>query len=153
MRHLAQLVGMGSRGDAQQQSVEILLQSEEVELRGVGEQTTIIIVYVAVNLVIGGIDAPYTLQQLHLREGVEGFEHANGLFGGGLVAVDGQGGVDNFLHAATDAAGIVQGDGVADVEVDVVAVGHGDVDRHLAPFVEVVDSLAEHEEERAGVGP
>ena len=66
MHHLAQLPGMDGRGDAQQQTVVVLLQSEEVELRGVGQQRTVIIVDVTVDFVIGGIDATRALQQLHL---------------------------------------------------------------------------------------
>ena len=69
------------------------------------------------------------------------------------MAVDGQGGINDLLHPATDTACVLDGHLVPDVEVHIVTVAHRDVDGHLALLIQVVDSLAEHEEERAGVGP
>ena len=68
------------------------------------------------------------------------------------MTVDGEGGIDNLLHTLADAADIVERHGMADVEVDIVAVGHGDVDGHLGTLVEVVDGLAQDEEQRTRVG-
>ena len=152
MDHLVELAGMLTRGDAQQQAVEILLQAEEVELRGVGEHGTVVVVLIAVNLVVGGVEAPDATEKFHLRQGAALGEHLDGLFGGGLIAMDGQGCGDNLLHTAAQAPDVVEGHGVVELQVDKVAVGDGDVNPHAAVGVEVVGSLAEHEEEGAGVG-
>ena len=41
---------------------------------------------------------------------------------------------------------------MSDVKIHIVAVAHGDINGHLALLVQVVDGLAEHEEQRTGVG-
>ena len=69
------------------------------------------------------------------------------------MAVYGQGGVDDLLHAPADSSGIVEGYRAPDLQVHIVTVTHGDVDSHLARLEEVVGRFAEHEEKRAGVGP
>ena len=79
------------------------------------------------------------------------FEHADGFFCGGFMTVDGHGGIDDLLHLLADAACIVEGDRMADVEIDIIAVGDGDVDSHLAFLVKSVYRLAEHEEKGTGV--
>ena len=53
-------------GQAKQQSVVILLESEEIDLRGVRQQRTIVIVYIAVYIIIGGVETSDALQQFHL---------------------------------------------------------------------------------------
>ena len=80
-------------------------------------------------------------------------EHTYGLFGGGLVAVDGQRGTDDLLHPLTQVGCIVGGQGTANTEVDIIAVADGDVDAHPAFRPEVVGSLCQHEEEAPGEGP
>ena len=79
-------------------------------------------------------------------------EHLDGLLGGHLMAVNGQGGVNDLLHAQPDLAGVVERHGVPYVQVYVVSVAHGYVDGRLGRCIEVVHSLAQHEEQRAGVG-
>ena len=80
-------------------------------------------------------------------------KHLDGFLRRRLIAADGYFGVNNLLHAAADESGILQRHGMADVEIDVVAVRHGNVYRHLALLIEVVDGLAQYEEQRAGVSP
>ena len=79
-------------------------------------------------------------------------EEADGLFGGALVAADGVRLTYYLLHAPAYGCGIVGGDGVSDAQVAVVAVRYGNVYHHAAVGIEVVHGLAEHEEERAGIG-
>ena len=67
------------------------------------------------------------------------------------MTVDGHGGIDDLLHLLADAACIVEGDRMADVEIDIIAVGDGDIDSHLAFLIKFVYRLAEHEEKGTGV--
>ena len=67
------------------------------------------------------------------------------------MSADGHAGVDNLPHAPADAVDVGRGDGMVELQVHVVAVRHGDVDDHLGAAVQIMDSLAEHEEKRAGV--
>ena len=83
---------------------------------------------------------------------MEDAKHLDGFLGGGFVAVDGHSGVDDLLHAPAYASYVVKGNGASDVQIDVVAVGDGNVNGHLTLFVEFVNGFAEHEEERACIG-
>ena len=53
----SELGGVIAVGDAQQQTVEVVFQSEEVDLRRVSEQRAVVIVLIAVDVVIGGVEA------------------------------------------------------------------------------------------------
>ena len=144
--------------DAQQHSIKVILQSEEINLSGSGEHRTIIIVAIAINVVVGGIEPARALQQLDLGVGVRCRKHADSLLGSSLMPVDGQVGIDNLLHALPQVADIVGRDIAAlalvvlDGKVDVIAVGHGDVDDDGAARPQVACCLAEHEEQAASVG-
>lgn len=59
--------------------------------------------------------------------------------------------IDELSHSLADACHISLRHIVAEHQVAVVAVGHGNVYHHFAVGVEVMDRLAEHEEERAHV--
>ncbi len=67
------------------------------------------------------------------------------------MAGNGVVGVDNLLHAAAYVVHVVQLHGVPYLQVHIVAVAHGNVDHHLAPWVQVVYGLAQYEEERARI--
>ena len=54
--YLAQFIRVLERRNAQQHAVVILLQPEEIELRGVGEERAIIEVYVFTYFIIGSIE-------------------------------------------------------------------------------------------------
>ena len=141
MGHLAQLVGMLGGRQTQQKTVEILLQSEEVELRRVDKHRAIVIVQVAVNIIIGGIETAGALQQLHLREGMQVCEHLDGILRQHLMTMDGQCGIDDGLHLSTNLAYILERHGVTNVEIDIIAVGDGDIDGHLGTLIEIVDGF------------
>ena len=66
VRHLAQLIRMLTRGQTQQQTIEILLKPKEIELRGIGKQRTVIIVHIAINIIIGSKQSASRFQQLYL---------------------------------------------------------------------------------------
>ena len=55
MDHLAQYLRILLGGDAQEGSLVIWVQTEHAELTGVGEQRTVVVVYVVVYLVVCGI--------------------------------------------------------------------------------------------------
>ena len=143
---------MFARWQAEQQAIVIFLYAKEINLRGVGKQRAVIVVYVAIYIIIGGIKTSGALQKLNLGAVVQAIEELDGLFGGGFVAMDRQGGIDNLLHATTDGASIVEGDRATNVQVYVVAIGNGDVDGYLAGVEKIVNGLTEHEEEAAGIG-
>ena len=82
---------------------------------------------------------------------MQAVEECDSLFSGGLVAMDGHGGIHNFLHTTADGSHIIEGDGAPDVEVHIVAVADRDVDGHLARVEEFVSHLTEHKEECAGI--
>ena len=138
-------------GDAQQQAVVERLQPEEIELRGVGEQGSVVIIHVVVYPIISGVDGADAAQQLHFGLVALVLEHAYGLLGGYLVAGDGHAGVDNLLHAPPDAVHVGLFHAAAYLQIHVVSVAHRDVDVDPALGVEVVHGLAEHEEERARI--
>ena len=144
---------MLARGQTQQQSVEIFLKSEEIELARRGEHRTVVIVLISVKVVVGGVEFAQSLEQLHLGQRLQLAEHLDGLGRGGLVAVDGHVGIDHLLHVAADEAHIVERHGPSYLQVNIIAVRHGDVDAHLAVGKQVVGCLAEPQEERARVGP
>ena len=50
--HRAQLAGVASCGNAQQHPVVVFLQSEEIQLRGVGEQCAVVVIIVAAQFVV-----------------------------------------------------------------------------------------------------
>ena len=79
-------------------------------------------------------------------------EHLNGFLGGCLMAVNGNGGIDNLLHALTDVPCILKCHGMSDVEINIIAIGDGNVNGYLTRCVEVVDGFTQDEEQRAGVG-
>ena len=64
--NLAQLVGVLARRDAQQQSVIVFLQSEEIDLFRIGEDGTIEIVVVFADVVEGGVERTGALQEFYL---------------------------------------------------------------------------------------
>ena len=85
------------------------------------------------------------------------FKEFDGLFCGCLVAMDGHGGIDDFFHLPADGAGILDGYRTPDVQIDIIAIGHWDVDSHLTGVEKCVCCLAENEEQKneeqtAGVG-
>ena len=49
------------RRDAQQDAVIVELQSKQVQFRSVGEQRAVVVVLVAVQIVVGGIEPSYIL--------------------------------------------------------------------------------------------
>ena len=105
----SELRGVFTRRYAQQQTVEVVFQSEQVYLRRVGQQCPIVVVLVTVNVVVGGKEASCTLQQLHLRQRPGLLEHADGFFRRCLVTVDGYGSINDVLHLLSQSGGIVRG--------------------------------------------
>ena len=67
------------------------------------------------------------------------------------MASDGHGARNDALHLRTDGVSVLLGDGTTDAQVAVISVRHGDVYNHRALGEKLVYSLAQHEEERAGV--
>ena len=151
--HLAQLVGMGRGGQSQQQSIVVFLHAKEVQLSGVGEQGAVIIVVIALNLVIGGVEASQALHQLYLALLAALRESLYRLFRGALVPYHGYMGVDDVVHLLSDVVDIECREGAADVQIAVIAVAHGDVYDHLALGKQFVDGPAQHEEQGACVCP
>ena len=151
MRHLGQHAGVLDGGNTQQRAVEVFLQSEEVDVLRIGEQRTVVVIHVVVNLIISGVELPRALQQLHLRHVATLLKHLHRFLGGHLVAQDGVCGIDDLLHALAYLVDILQFDGVANLQVDVETIAHRDVDNHPTALVNVVHRLAENEEQRARV--
>ena len=117
---------------AQQQTVEVVFQSEQVYLRRVGQQCPIVVVLVTVNVIVGGEESSCTLQQLHLRQRPGLLEHADGFFRRCLVTVDGYGSINDVLHLLSQSGGIVRGYRPTYLQVHVIAIADGNVDNHLA---------------------
>ncbi len=151
MRHLGQHAGVLDGGYAQQRAVKVLLQSEEVDVLRIGEQRSVVVIHVVVNLIISGVELPRALQQLHLCHVAAFLKHLHGLLGGHLVAQNGVSGIDNLLHALAYLVDILQFDGVANLQVHVETIAHRNVDNHPTALVDVVHRLAENEEQRARV--
>ena len=114
MQHLAQLVRMLARWQTQQQTIKIFLKSKQVKLLGVREQSTIVIIYVTIYLIISCVQSACRLQQFYLRTVMQNVEHPDSLFGSGFVTMNGQSSIDDFLHTATDGTHIIQCDGTTD---------------------------------------
>ena len=120
--HLSQLRRMFHRGDAEQQSVVVFLQSEEVHLPRVGEQRTVVVVLIAVDVVVDGVESSGTAEELHLGEFSRLSEHVDHLVGGCFVAMDGQCLVDDALHTLADEPHVVERDGTPHLHVNIIAV-------------------------------
>ena len=56
LRHLAQFIRILERRNAQQHAIVILLQSEEIKSRSIGEQRAVIEIHIFTYFIIGGID-------------------------------------------------------------------------------------------------
>ena len=149
--HFAQHTGIFERRDAQQHTVVIFFQAEEIELRGVGEQRTVIVVEVVVYLIVGGVERTYALQKFHFAVGPLLAEHAYGLLRGHFKAPDGYPGIDDLLHTPAYVVHILKPHGMADVEIHEITVGDGYVDDHFRVTVDVVYGFGKHEEKRACV--
>ena len=66
--------------------------------------------------------------------------------------MDRHGGIDDFFHLTADGASILDGYRTSDVQIDIIAIRHRDVDSHLTGIEKCVCCLAENEEQTAGVG-
>ena len=137
--------------DAQEDTVEVRFQAEEVDLCGIREHRTVVIVLVVVEHVIDRIERAAAAQQLCFLPVAETVEHFDGFFRRGLKTLYGQAGIDDFLHTGADAAHVVGRNGVSEFQIAVVAVRDRDVDHHAAARIEVVYGLAQHEKQRTGV--
>ena len=153
MGHLVEFCWVLGRRYAQQHAVAIFLQTEEINLRGVGQQRPIVVVGVAIDVVVDGIHPSCTSEEFHLREFTHLLEHADDFLCVCFVAVDGNGGIDDLLHALANIAHVLERDGAWQLHVDVVTIGNGNVDRHVGGVeTEVAHCLAEDEEQGADVG-
>ena len=89
MQHLTQLVRMLARWQTQQQTIKIFLKSKQVKLLGVREQSTIVIIYVTIYLIISCVQSACRLQQFYLRTVMQNVEHPDSLFGSSFVTMYG----------------------------------------------------------------
>lgn len=105
--YLAQFIRVLERRNAQQHAVVILLQPEEIELRGVGEERAIIEVYVFTYFIIGSIERARSAQQLHLLHITFLLEEGYGVLGRHHIAADRHTCIHDFLHSLTDAVHII----------------------------------------------
>lgn len=147
----AELRRVLTRRDAQQQSVVVLLESEERELRRVDEHRAVEVVDEALYIIICSIELAGSAQQHRLRLVAEVLEDAYRLVGGHLVAAYAQMAVYQALHLAANKVDVSLRHGASEAQVAVVAVAHRYVDDDVALGKQFVNSLAEHEEERASI--
>ena len=123
-----------------------------------GQQGTIVVVLVAVQVIVGGIQSAGILQQFNLRQASLFTEHLNGLFGGSLVAVNGMVFSNDGHHALSQLGDVVGGNlypvslFVLTVDVHIVSVADGNVNHDAALWPDVVSCLAQHKKQGTGVG-
>ena len=139
---VAQLRRVFLRGNAQQHTVVVLHQFEKMYLRRVDEQRAVVIILISVDVVIFGVELAGAFQQFNLAHVAKVGEHLDGFLRSAFVANDRNLSVDNLLHPARYALHILVGDCTAELQVAVVAVGHGDVDHHLLAGINFRGRLA-----------
>jgi len=141
-----------ARGYAQQQTVVVLLYTEECELRRVDEHRAVEVVDEALYIIICSVELTRSAQQHRLRLIAEPLKEAYRLVGRYLVATYLQTAVDETLHLAAYLVYVSRGNGATQAQVAVVAVAHWNVDDDVALRKQLVHRLAEYEEERACIG-
>ena len=97
------------------------------------------------------VQRAHTSEQFHLGLITLLLKHADGLFGTHLETFDGNFLVNDLLHAFANARCIFISHPASDVQVDVIAVGNGNINHYSRPRIEVVNGLAQNEEQRSGV--
>ena len=97
------------------------------------------------------VERPHAPEQLYLGLITLLLKHADGLFGTHLETFYGNFLVNDLLHAFANARRILIGYLASDVQIDVIAFGNRNINHHSRPRIEVVNSLAQNEEQRSGV--
>ena len=146
MGHLGQNGRILLVGNTEQHSVEILLHAKKIQLLRVGQERSIVIVHIVVDLIIGGVELSVTGEEFDFGLISLLAKHLHGLLGGHLVARDGYVGIDDFLHSAAYGINVLQSHGMSQLQVHIVAVGHRNVDDHFRMGIKVVDGLAQDKE-------
>ena len=151
LRYLGQLRRIVQRRDAQQQAVKIGFQSKKIELTRVGEQRTVVEVYVVVNLIIRGVELSRAFQQLSLGLVTTRSEHLYGRFGGHFETSHGHSRIDNGLHALANVRDVGSFERATEVYIHKITVGNRYVNHHITLGIAVVHGFAQHKEQRACV--
>ena len=104
VRQGLQAVGLLRVGQPQEQAVLVGQQVEVEYLSGIRQQRAVEVVGCIVQRVVGGVEGATVLQQLCLIFQSVAAEQGHRLFRGTGVVVEGDAGIDDFLHAAAQGA-------------------------------------------------
>ena len=150
--HFAQLIRVADRRNAQQHAIIVLLQPEEIELGGIGEQGTIIIIHIFTYFIIGGIDGTRSPEKLHLLHIALFLEEGDSLLGRHREAAYRHLGVDNLLHAAAENVHILIYYRTPQTDIHIESIGYRNIDDHIRIRINILHCLAQYKEKRPGIG-
>ena len=150
--HLAQLVRILERRNAQEHAVIIFLQAEEIELGGIGEQCSVIIIHVFTYFIIGSIDRARSLEQFYFFHISLFLKQGDGIFRRNGEPANRHPGIDNLLHAAADDIHILIHNRPTETDIHIKAVGNRNINHHICSRIDILHRLAKYEEEGAGIG-
>ena len=139
--HLAQLVRVLERRNAQEHAVIILLQAEEIELGGIGEQCS-----------VGSIDRARSLEQFYFFHISLFLKQGDGIFRRNGEPANRHPGIDNLLHAAADDIHILIHNRTTETDIHIETVGNRNINHHVCCRIDILHRLAKYEEEGAGIG-
>ena len=137
----------------QQESVVVFLQSEEIEFAGVGDQGSVEIIHIAVEVVVAAIELSAAAEDLGLLDVAKPVEHLDGFFRGTFVAGDRHLGIDDLLHTGAQTVDVFLGNGASQFQVAIETVADGNVDDDECQSEKVFHGFAKHEEQRPSISP
>ena len=149
--HFAQHIRVLERRNAQEHAIIIFLQPEEIELRGIGEQRAVVIIYIITYFIIGSIDRARCLEQFHLLNISFLLKQRHSLFGRHGEPAYRHPGIDNLLHATADDVHIFIYNRSAQADIYVETIRYGDINHHICSRINVLYRLAENKEEGTGI--
>ena len=148
----AQYARVLDRRNAEQHTIIILLQAEEIQLGSIGEKRAIIEIDIFTYLIIGSVDGARGLEEFHLLHVTLLLEEGDGFLRRHHVSTDRHLGIDDLLHTLANPIDILIGSRATKAHIHIEAIRHRDVDDDIVGRIKVLHRLAEHKEERAGVG-
>ena len=141
--HFAQLIRVADRRDAQQHAIIVLLQPEEIELGGIGEQGAIIIIHIFTYFIIGGIDGTWSLEQFYFFHISLFLKQGNGILGRHHVSAYRHLGIDVHILIYYRAP---------QTDIHIESVGYRNIDDHIRIRINILHRLAQYKEKRPGIG-
>ena len=150
--HFAQLIRVADRRNTQQHAIIVLLQPEEIELGGIGEQCSVIIIHVFTYFIIGSIDRARSLEQFYFFHISLFLKQGDGIFRRNGESANWHPGIDNLLHAAADDIHILIHNRTTETDIHIETVGNRNINHHVCCRIDILHRLAKYEEEGAGIG-